>query len=223
MAGNYDKQVLAARELFLRYDQQEMIEKFRLEADKEYIYLPLLKKMCRIDRRAGIIEVSGRFWRKEQKVRSAEEIAQEELRYEECLDYNIVMTIYDVLCYPLEIPVLKGEWCPVAGLQVTLSSPSADIFSQKYANAFSGKIEQLWKACRAIGGRRPEIMAGADVCWEFDLFPFFPVQFRFWDRDEEFPPQVKLMWDKNTLKFMHFETVYYAMHVLLERIMDYII
>ena len=131
------------------------------------------------------------------------------------MDYNIVMTLYDILCYSAETPVLSYEWVPLANLQVT-SSPSADKFTQKYADTFSGKTDLLWKTCQEIGGRRPNITAGADVCWEFDLFPFFPVQFRYWDQDEEFPAQIRLLWDKNSLKFMHFETLYYAMHILLE-------
>lgn len=203
MAGNYDKQVLIARELFLNYDQTEMIEKYHLKQDADYLYLPLLNHMSRISRKTGVVE-----------------ICHETSAYEECLDYNTVMTIYDVLCYPKETPVLTHQWVPLANLQVTMSSPSANLFSQKYADAFSGKTDRLWEVCQMIGGRKPEIMAGADVGWEFDIFPFFPVQFRFWDKDEEFPAQIKLLWDKNALKFMHFETTYYAMHILLNEILD---
>ena len=214
MAGNYDKQVFIAREIFLKFDQNELIEKFQLERDENYLYLQLLDRLCRIERKTGIIEVSRAVLPSKSE---ALEI-KTEAKYEECLDYNIVMTIYDVLCYPKETPVLKGEWCPLANLQVTMSSPSADLFTQKYADAFSGKIPQLWNACEALGGRRPEIMAGADVCWEFDVFPFFPVQLRYWDQDEEFPAQIRLLWDKNALKFMHFETLYYVVHVLLDAV-----
>ncbi|MBQ1206949.1 MAG: DUF3786 domain-containing protein, partial [Lachnospiraceae bacterium] len=93
-------------------------------------------------------------------------------------------------------------------------------FTGKYAALFSGRAEQLQMACQQIGGRQPAITAGADVCWEFDLFPFLPVQFRFWDGDDEFPPQIKLLWDKNTLDFMHFETTYYAQGLLLHRLRE---
>lgn len=195
MAGNYDKQVLLSRELFLKYDQQNLIEKYQLDSDDNYIYLPLLNRIFRISRMTGMVQEQD----------------------QECMDYNIVMTLYDVLCYSKETPHLSHEWVPLANLQIT-SSPNAGIFTQRYADAFSGKTDLLWKVCQEIGGRRPEVTAGADVCWEFDFFPFFPIQFRYWDKDDEFPPQIKLLWDKNALKFMHFETIYYAMHVLLEYI-----
>lgn len=233
MADNYDKQVLIARKLFLKYDQNQMIEKYHLKHDDDYLYLTLLNRMCRVSRRDGIVALCPPLPRILSEEKTEDPAAANDRSaknpvnplyindaYEVCSDYNIVMTIYDLLCYPKERPVLAHQWVPLANLQVTMSSPSADIFSQKYADAFSGKVEQLWNVCQQMGGRRPEILAGADVAWEFDVFPFFPVQLRFWDKDEEFPAQIKLLWDKNALKFMHFETTYYAMHVLLNEIRD---
>lgn len=204
MSNNYDKQVLIARELFVHYEQSVMIEKFHLQADKEFLYLPLLHQISRISRTDGRIALRP---------------AASEEEWQECLDYNTVMTIYDVLCYAKQLPVLSHQWVPLSDLQVTMSSPNADIFTRKFATAFSGQTSALLNICRQIGGRPIEILAGADFGWEFDLFPFFPIQLRFWDQDDEFPPQIRLLWDKNTLNFMHFETVYYAMHILLETLL----
>ena len=50
------------------------------------------------------------------------------------------------------------------------------------------------------------------------MFPFLPVQLRFWDADEEFPAQLRFLWDRNTLKFLHFETVYYVIGHLLGKL-----
>lgn len=54
------------------------------------------------------------------------------------------------------------------------------------------------------------------------MFSFFPVAFRFWEGDEEFSPVITLLWDKNSLDFMHFETLYYVMNHLLERLKEVI-
>lgn len=223
MAGNYDKQVLLSRALFLNYDQQEIIDRYRLDADEDYIYLPLLNRMYRISRKDGVVEsqIPSSDKNTPMTTNSNVSCSDNPCTYKECLDFNVVMTLYDVLCYPAGTPLLSHQWVPLANLQMT-SSPSADIFTQKYATAFSGKTDLLWDVCQEIGGRRPKVMAGADVCWEFDFFPFFPIQFRYWDKDEEFPAQIRLLWDKNALKFMHFETIYYAMHVLLEIIKCYL-
>lgn len=203
MQTNYDKQVQIAQDLFLKYDQDELIKKYDLEHDTDYLYLVFLGDMCRISRKSGEIEVND-------KAAGA---------FVPCSDYNVVMTLYDVLCYPQGTPALADEWRPLEGLQVTMSSPSADVFNQKYADAFAGNIDRLLHACQKIGGMQPRISAGADVCWQFEIFPFFPLQFRFWDQDDEFPAQIRLLWDRNSLKFMHFETLYYAMGHLMHKLL----
>lgn len=223
MANNYDKQVLIARQLFLKYDQQELIQKLHLEHDDSYLYLTILNRTCRILRLEGKIELRSPCQNDsslsgDTAPAQNTSIMSDAAVWEESQDYNLVMTIYDALCYPKETPVLAHQWAPLASLQVTMSSPSADLFTQKYADFFSDKTDHLLLACQKLGGRRPDTSAGADVCWEFDFFPGFPIQFRFWDKDEEFPPQIRLLWDKNSLRFMHFETLYYALHVLLEEL-----
>ncbi len=207
MESNYEKQVYIARSLFLDYDQNEMIRKFSLKHDEQYLYIELLDAQYRISRAGGEIE----YCRNRGENRDVKE-------YRICLDYQVVMTICDVLCHSDRLPVLAHEWCPLHALQVTMSSPGADTFTRSYAKLFSGNTDRLLQACRYLGGQKPEITAGADVCWQFDLFPFFPVQLRFWDGDEEFEPKIQLLWDRNTLDFMHFETVYYVLGHLLERL-----
>ena len=85
---NYDLQVDMAKRIFLQHDQELLIRKFDLNADKQYLYLTYLNALYRIDRQTGAIEES---------TASA---------WQECRDYGTVMTIYDLLCYP------KGEQLP---------------------------------------------------------------------------------------------------------------
>ena len=199
-SNNYEKQVYISRELFMKYDQQVMLKRLPLEYDETYIYLTMLDARLRISRASGIVEIRN------------------EEDYAVCIDFSIVMTVYDILCYSETIPALSGMWCPLSSFQVTSSSPDSDVFTIKYARAFSGKIQELKEACRKIGGTEPAVSAHADVCWQFDIFSFFPIQFRYWDGDDEFEPRIQLLWDKNSLKFMHFETMYYALGVLMQRL-----
>ena len=202
MESNYAKTVRISQELFVKYDQRAMIDRYGLEHDEEYLYLTFIGDRCRISRQSGAVELrtdTGRF--------------------ESCVDYNIVMSLYDVLCCPTQTPELSGEWCQLHSLQVTMSSPNADIFNQKYADAFSGKVDALWRACQRLGGTRLPVAAGADVYCQFEVFPFFPIQFRFWDADEEFPAQIRLLWDRNSLQFMRFETLYYVMGAFLSKLL----
>lgn len=203
MEHNYEIQAEAARKLFLTYDQEEMAEKFNLQMDGAYLYLEFVSQMFRIARDTGRVE----YWQE-----------NKEGGYVPCRSFEAVMTIYDMLCYSKERPALSGEWCALHALQVTMSSPSADRFTGKYAESFMGKTETLNMILEKLGGRALSVRAGADVYCQIPLFSFFSVHFRFWEADEEFPARIQLLWDKNSLSFLHFETLYYAQGYLLERI-----
>lgn len=206
MGSNYEKQVFGARDIFLRYDQQALIDKYDLEHDRGYLYLSMLREKYRIDRKTGEIQVC------------VGEGDRGREQYEPCLEYRVVMSIYDVLCYPKERPSLAGEWCPLASLQVTNSSPSDQNTTKYSARKFSGRVEELKDALGKLGGQRQAVPASADACYVIPVFSFFPILFQFWDGDEEFAPSITLLWDKNALRFMHFETLYYVMGHLLGRV-----
>lgn len=198
--GNYEKQVYIARELFLKYDQAAMIRKFALAHDAEFLYLELLHQPCRISRSTGAVE------------------QQIEGVWSLCVSYELVMTVYDVLCSSVPHPVLSGEWVPLYGLQATMSSPNQDKLFGSYGARFQDRTKQLARACLALGGEMQSVPKSADVCSRIPILPFFPVIFQFWDGDEEFAPKIMILWDRKALDFMHFETLYYVVGLLLQRL-----
>lgn len=204
MISNYEKQVDIGKAYFLKYDQKVLAAKFRLNMDNNYLYLTYFNTPCRIERLSGtLFEKTTDSWT-------------------ECRSYETVMTIYDMLCHSTEstLPPLSGKWTPVANFAAAGASPSAEIFSQKYANAFSGKVDAVKKACISIGGALKPVLAGADITAEIPVFSFFPVLFQFWESDEEFPPQIKILWDDQTMRYLNFETTYYLQGDLLKRLQD---
>ena len=48
--SNYDLQVDIGKKIFLEYDQEQLIRKFSLDADLQWIYLRYLNRPCRIHR-----------------------------------------------------------------------------------------------------------------------------------------------------------------------------
>lgn len=199
--SNYDLQVDIGKRIFLEYDQELLIRKFRLEADGQYLYLTYLNTPCRIGRSDGGIEehIEG-VW-------------------QECRSYSTVMTIYDLLCYHkgADAPTLFGQWCTVGNFVVT-GVTNTETFTKKYAAKFDGNLERLKAAAQSLGGVLLERMAGADVTCKFQVTPFFPVLLQFWEGDDEFAPKLMLLWDQNTDQFMHFETTFYLQGDLLERL-----
>ncbi len=199
--NNYDLQVDIGKRIFLAYDQQLLIRKFRLEADEGHIYLNYLNTPCRINRRDGTVE----------------ENIQD--RWKECRSFSTVMTIYDLLCYHQGqiAPILAGQWCAVGTFVVT-GVTETDTFTKKYAAIFDGHTEELKAACEGLGGVLQPRMAGADVTCRIPVTPFFPVLLQFWEGDEEFPPKLMLLWDRNTDLLLHFETTFYLQGDLLQRL-----
>lgn len=47
-----------------------------------------------------------------------------------------------------------------------------------------------------------------------------PVWVQFWHSDEEFAPRLRYLWDENALQFIRYETMWYAVGLLLERIKE---
>ncbi len=200
-ASNYDLQVDIAKRIFLQYDQELLIRKFRLEADADWICLTYLNASCRISRTTGGVE---------EYIENA---------WQGCRSFSSVMSIYDLLCYHQgEIaPTLAGQWCAVGTFVVT-GVTETDTFTKKYAALFDGHTEELKAACESLGGALLERMAGADVTCLIPVTSFFPVLLQFWEGDGEFPPKLMLLWDRNTDKFLHFETTFYLQGDLLERL-----
>ena len=199
---NYDKQVDIGRRIFLEYDQQLLIRKFGLEADDRWIYLTYLNTPCRIGRLDGQIdEMLEGVWT-------------------ECRNFGTVMTIYDLLCHHRgdTAPVLLHEWCTVGTFIVTGVS-NTGTFTGKFAAAFDGHLEKLKAACMKLGGTMEKRMAGADVTCKIPVTPFFPVLLQFWEGDDEFLPKLMLLWDRNSMDFLHFETTFYLQGDLAQRLM----
>lgn len=198
---NYDHQVDIGKRIFLKYDQERLIRKFRLEADERHIYLNYMNTPCRISRKDGGIEES---------INGA---------WKECRSFSTVMTIYDLLCYHQgeTAPELAGQWCAVGTFVVT-GVTETDTFTKKYAAIFDGRTEELRTACESLSGSLQTRMAGADVTCRVPVTPFFPVLLQFWEGDEEFPPKLMILWDRNADKFLHFETTFYLQGDLLERL-----
>ena len=199
--SNYDLQVDIARKVFLEYEQEPLIRKFRLDADEHWIRLTYMNIPCRIGRQDGRIEeFHGGQWL-------------------ECRSFSTMMTIYDLLCYhqgPTP-PVLTGQWCTVGNFVVT-GVTNTGTFTKKYAAFFDEHFEALRSACEKLGGTQLPRMAGADLTCRIPVTPFFPVLLQFWTGDEEFPPKLLLLWDRNADRFLHFETTFYLQGDLLERL-----
>ena len=69
--------------------------------------------------------------------------------------------------------------------------------------------------CRKLGGVKQN---KGDLCYEFEAFPQVHLQVLFYDADEDFPAQVKVLVDRHVTDYIHFETTGCLISDLFEKI-----
>lgn len=197
--SNYEVTKRKMQKHFLDYDQEKMIEKFGLAHDDAYLYILFAGRSYRISRQTGLVE-----WSEDAFLEVNEG------------NYNEAMSIYDLLCCSQPDCRLSGDYVTCKSLPgvAVAGSPGSELFSGNAAY-FAGKGAQLAKACEKLGGKP----AGkGDVAYELPAFDCLPVRLVFWDADEEFPASLYFLWDRNTTRFIHFETTFYVAAELTRRL-----
>ena len=175
--SNYDQVIENWRLKFLEMDQEELIRKFQLEADEEFLYIIYFSKKFRIDRKNGFITEDGKS-----------------------PGFDTVMNIYNTFYYSAAHPVASGNL--VAFRQVKRVYPFEAAY--RLQELFAGKTEELRKACEALGGT---LLPQGDVGYVLPVFPFLNIAVLFWDKDEEFEAQANMLFDSEITEFMHEENV----------------
>ena len=200
--SSYEKMKNSVKDSFLQHNQENMIRKFSLQYDSDYLYITFIGCTYRINRHTGIIHRSDDHF---QTTHNA--------------GYNEVMTIYDVLCYSKENCHLAHEFVNLNSLSTvrTGNLTANDSFFQRTADSFNQKTAALRHACENLSGKP---LPKGDVAYELQLFSFLPVTIRFWEADEEFPASLQILVDKNTLDYMHYETLMFALSHLFDRIRE---
>lgn len=198
--SNYDRMLEQAQQLFLNYDQSAMAEKFYLEQDETYLYLPFVGRQYRIHRATGLVQ----WMDAEGRAHNA--------------GFNEGLSIYDVLCYSKPDCRLSGQYGPINSVASSYhtSGLGESLFGER-AEYFAKDPQGLERACTALGGVKE---GKGDIAYRLDLFPFLPIRLQFWMADDEFPASFQLHWDMNTLDFVHYETTYYIAGHLASRLRE---
>lgn len=202
MISNYEKAKISMARVFLQYDQAAMIHKYSLEYDSDWLYITFVNRIYRINRKTGNVQWSDHNF---------------ETVYES--DYNETMTIYDVLCYSKDGCHLANEFVNINSLSTIMTGNLSQNsgFFKNIADFFNGKTIELRNACAVLSGKE---LGKGDVAFELKLFPFLPIIIRFWEADDEFPASIQILTDRNTLDYMHYETLMFALTHLFSRLKE---
>ena len=202
MSSNYEKMAEGARALFLEKDQAAMIARWGLEHDDDTLYVTYFGEPMGIDRRTAAIRTlatAGVY-------RSPDHV-------------NETMALFDLLAYPADRPRATGRWASISTLGGIIGAGHDRTLSHEPTAAkFSGRMDALRAACERLGGRP---LGRADVGYAIPVFEDFGIWFQFWEADDEFPANIKYLFDENALAFMHYETLWYVMGSLSARLEYY--
>ena len=199
MVGNYLLQARSAKQRFLSYDQQKLIQKFCLEWDETFLYTTLLGRKYRLCRQTGDMDcLTDGGWA-------------------DGNSYEEVMTLLDLLCDSRDDRFIAGRWKSMESFGLMFHQNLLQDERDPLAERFDREPEALRKAGLAIGGK-PQ--AGADIAFVFEVFDGLPIVLQFWHGDEEFAPRIRWLWDENARMYIRYETMYFAAGLLRRRILE---
>ena len=205
MGSNYIRMRDSARALFLNYDQPAIIRRWALPHDARFMYVDYMGQPLRIDRATA-------------EVSYAEAPAPGVYRAGDFV--NESMALFDLLTLSPTRPRATGRWSSVSTLGGIIGAGHDRTLSHEGTAArFTGRIDALARACETLNGTPS---GKADVDYAVPVFQDFAIRFQFWDGDDEFPASIKYLFDENALQFMHYETLWYVMGTLADRLDHYV-
>lgn len=195
--NNYLIQARQAKARFLTYDQSRLIAKLNLRSDGEYLYVPMLGQTYRISRTSGDMQ------------------RQTAGDWVDGNSYDEVMTLLDLLCDSREDRHISGRWKNMTSFGLMFHQNLLEEQKDPWAEKFQADPEGFRKACLALGGTP---LPNGDIAYAIELFDGLPIAVQLWFGDDEFPPNLRFLWDENALMYIKYETMYFAKGMLLSRI-----
>ena len=195
--NNYETMLAAARRRCAGYDMAALAAKPGVEETPEYLKTCFLGQEVLVSKADAAVTVDGK-----------------QANFEQGL------SIYDWLCDRKPDAVASGRFCPVSSLdRVYVSGSGLSMQMPKLSVCIHEDPERFRAGLAAMGAE--EIPLG-DLGWRLDIFPGLPMCMKFYFGDDEFPPQLSLLWDQNSLQFVRYETLYYIAGCLHERLKEMI-
>lgn len=194
---NYAVQSAIARRLFLNYDQDALIRKLNLQADDAWLYTKFFDSDYRVNRKNGDLERAG------------------EAGWQEANSFHEVLTLLDLLCDSREDRHISGRWKNMTSFGLMFHQNLLEEQKDPRAEKFQADPEGFRKACLALGGTP---LPNGDIAYAIELFDGLPIAVQLWFGDDEFPPNLRFLWDENALMYIKYETMYFAKGMLLSRI-----
>ena len=194
---NYKIQAAQAKQRFLTYDQEKLIAKLKLAFDETCLYTALFGQPYRICRATGDME------------------RQEGTAWADANTFGEVMTLLDLVCDSREDRFPTGRWKNMGEFGLRFHSKLLENTKDPWAEKFEADPEGFRRACLALGGKE---LPNGDIAYAIEVFDGLCIVLQLWFGDEEFPANLRFLWDENAKMYIKYETMYFARGLLLEKI-----
>lgn len=168
---------------FDKIDLQSVEQKLGVHVGKNEVIIPLFGKPHKVSK-SGVTDPSGK---------------------QPALYICIILFKY-LLLYPDVCPKEK-EWASFKDLKD--SGPLTKYFANEIewpiATYFSGRVSDMEKASKTLGGYPPDIEATYDLAMQFDALPQVPILMLYNDADNEFPAKCSLLFQRHVEKHLDAE------------------
>lgn len=195
--NNYLIQAQQAKARFLTYDQEKIIRKLHLRADEQYLYVLMLSQRYRICRKTGDME------------------RETESGWVDANSIDEVMTLLDLICDSREDRFLSGRWKNMQAFGLMFHQNLLENAKDPWAEKFQKNAGSFRRACEVLNGTP---LPNGDIAYAIELFDGLCIAVQLWFGDDEFPPNLRFLWDENAIMYIRYETMYYAKGLLLQRI-----
>ena len=121
------------------------------------------------------------------------------------LSVSVILCKYLLMC-PMIVP-LGGNWMSFKDFKdaAPLIQAFFNTVTLPIADSFSGRLADLERAAETIGGYPPAEDFPYDLGLQFDALSKIPLLLLFNDKDEEFPAQCSLLFEKRVEKLLDME------------------
>lgn len=194
---NYRIQAQQAKACFLTYDPEALAKKLHTTLDDDFLYTSLFGQRYRVSRKTGDLQ------------RLEEGVWHDGNSYEE------VMTLLDLICDSRDDRHVSGRWKAMQDFGLQFHQKLLEDGRDPWAERFQAGLPAFRRACLALGGTPLSV---GDAAYGFEIFDGLKVAVQLWLGDDEFPPNLRFLWDENADQYIRYETMYFAKALLLNKI-----
>ncbi len=190
---NYAVMQEMARKRFLTYDPAIFCDKIGVSRSENRIFVRFLNETAEISLQTGKISFPERT-----------------------AGFAEALCLYDWLCDGKQSAKAACEFAPVASLpNVMVRGNGLCIDTTTLAQKVTSFPRAFETACVCLGGTPRQM---GDIAYAIPLFADLTAIVKCYFADDEFPASLTLLWDRNILQYIRYETVYYLAGCLLRRL-----